>query len=243
MVRRTVRPLVNSLDRARPSDGSVSSELNHSISPMYIAHLSTESIESLALVENYIPPGEEAPVDPILASVVSLLPLSVPPTPPGPVISRPTRMMKYFSDVNAFGRNVRERKTHVDNSVAFLLTHLHQSSYSKIVIGVYHKLTARATPRRDLLKPPRAARAPLLPVEHRTISLPSLRKTPSPLRRRWTGCKSHCTICQSTSRRARDPDSPATITAHPLRRPRCRTPSSTSRRARRRLRRSGRAVR
>ncbi|WWC85517.1 uncharacterized protein L201_000381 [Kwoniella dendrophila CBS 6074] len=29
----------------------------------------TESIESLALVENYIPPGEEAPVDPILASV------------------------------------------------------------------------------------------------------------------------------------------------------------------------------
>lgn len=32
---------------------------------------STESIESLALVENYIPPGEEAPIDPILASVVS----------------------------------------------------------------------------------------------------------------------------------------------------------------------------
>lgn len=33
---------------------------------------STESIESLALVENYVAPGEVPPVDPILASVVSI---------------------------------------------------------------------------------------------------------------------------------------------------------------------------
>ncbi|WVR03255.1 hypothetical protein IAU60_000246 [Kwoniella sp. DSM 27419] len=36
----------------------------------------TESIESLALVENYVPPGEEAPVDPILASVSQSAPAS-----------------------------------------------------------------------------------------------------------------------------------------------------------------------
>ncbi|WVW81481.1 hypothetical protein I302_103475 [Kwoniella bestiolae CBS 10118] len=47
----------------------------------------TESIESLALVENYIPPGEEAPVDPILASVSQSAPQAAqapshPPQPP-----------------------------------------------------------------------------------------------------------------------------------------------------------------
>ncbi|WRT63396.1 uncharacterized protein IL334_000301 [Kwoniella shivajii] len=42
----------------------------------------TESIESLALVENYIPPGEEAPVDPILASVSQNAPSSVHQTQP-----------------------------------------------------------------------------------------------------------------------------------------------------------------
>ncbi|CAD6573593.1 MAG: hypothetical protein TREMPRED_000864 [Tremellales sp. Tagirdzhanova-0007] len=36
----------------------------------------TESIESLALVENYVAPGEEAPIDPILASVSPTAPVT-----------------------------------------------------------------------------------------------------------------------------------------------------------------------
>ncbi|OCF44285.1 hypothetical protein I317_01903 [Kwoniella heveanensis CBS 569] len=50
----------------------------------------TESIESLALVENYVPPGEEAPVDPILASVSQSAPPSSqapPQAPPQPAAS------------------------------------------------------------------------------------------------------------------------------------------------------------
>lgn len=109
--------------------GSYLGPLKHSVGSVFSESLSanpirasltvrsTESIESLALVENYIPPGEEAPIDPILASVVSsppayhTLPLSTP-----------------FYDEAFFGCKclrayVRERKTHVDTSVAFLLTY------------------------------------------------------------------------------------------------------------------------
>lgn len=78
---------------------------------------STESIESLALVENYIPPGEEAPIDPILASVVS-----------SPPAYHTLSLSTPFYDEAFFGckclrADVRERKTHVDTSVAFLLTY------------------------------------------------------------------------------------------------------------------------
>ncbi|KAK8844578.1 hypothetical protein IAR55_006425 [Kwoniella newhampshirensis] len=50
----------------------------------------TESIESLALVENYIPPGEEAPVDPILASVSQTAPSASQPSQTSQAASRPT---------------------------------------------------------------------------------------------------------------------------------------------------------
>ncbi|WVF66358.1 hypothetical protein IAT40_001098 [Kwoniella sp. CBS 6097] len=50
----------------------------------------TESIESLALVENYVPPGEEAPVDPILASVSQSAPPSSQAPPPSEAPSQPT---------------------------------------------------------------------------------------------------------------------------------------------------------
>ncbi|WVQ93975.1 hypothetical protein IAU59_001053 [Kwoniella sp. CBS 9459] len=63
----------------------------------------TESIESLALVENYVPPGEEAPVDPILASVSQSAPPSsqgpppseAPPTQPVASSSQQTRRESY----------------------------------------------------------------------------------------------------------------------------------------------------
>ena len=77
------------------------------------ANLSTESIASLALVENYVPPGEEAPVDPILASVVRFLPS----TPHPPALND-----EVFFGCKCLRARVRERKTHVDTSVAFLLT-------------------------------------------------------------------------------------------------------------------------
>lgn len=78
---------------------------------------STESIESLALVENYIPPGEEAPIDPILASVVS--------SPPAyHTLSLSTPFYdEAFLGCKCLRADVRERKTHVDTSVAFLLTY------------------------------------------------------------------------------------------------------------------------
>lgn len=85
---------------------------------------STEAIESLALVENYVPPGQEEPVDPILASVVSRYPIS-------PSLRYASTHVDHIPiplyDEVFFGCKclravVRERKTHVDNSVAFLLT-------------------------------------------------------------------------------------------------------------------------
>ncbi|WWC67132.1 uncharacterized protein I206_101039 [Kwoniella pini CBS 10737] len=62
----------------------------------------TESIESLALVENYIPPGEEAPVDPILASVSQNAPPAVqapPQSPPPPVASSSSQPRKQSYDL------------------------------------------------------------------------------------------------------------------------------------------------
>lgn len=107
------------LGPVKHSVGSVFSE-SSSASPIWalLTLLSTESIESLALVENYIPPGEEAPIDPILASVVSV-------PPAYPTLPRPTP----FYDEAFFGCKclracVRERKPHVDTSVAFLLTYI-----------------------------------------------------------------------------------------------------------------------
>ncbi|GFZ44814.1 hypothetical protein JCM24511_02540, partial [Saitozyma sp. JCM 24511] len=68
----------------------------------------TESIESIALVENYVPPGGEQPVDPILASVVSATRISsshthlshLPPSRSVPIF-HPPFMMKHFSDAVA----------------------------------------------------------------------------------------------------------------------------------------------
>ncbi|WVQ64573.1 uncharacterized protein L199_002740 [Kwoniella botswanensis] len=65
----------------------------------------TESIESLALVENYIPPGEEAPVDPILASISQNAPPaaqapSQPPQPPsGPAAASSSQPRKQSFDL------------------------------------------------------------------------------------------------------------------------------------------------
>ncbi|WWC57790.1 uncharacterized protein I303_100325 [Kwoniella dejecticola CBS 10117] len=67
----------------------------------------TESIESLALVENYIPPGEEAPVDPILASVSQNAPPAVqpqapvqpPPPPPTAPVASSSQPRKHSFDL------------------------------------------------------------------------------------------------------------------------------------------------
>lgn len=73
----------------------------------------TDSIESLNLVENYVPPGqEEEPLDPILASVVSFsLPLSrLVIAKLQPLLAR-TFMMKHFSDVKPYGALSESAKT------------------------------------------------------------------------------------------------------------------------------------
>lgn len=59
---------------------------------------STNSIESLALIDNYVPPqSDEGLVDPILASVVSFC-------------SDHVYMMKHFTDVKAYGHTPRAHK-------------------------------------------------------------------------------------------------------------------------------------
>ncbi|WWD22873.1 hypothetical protein CI109_107368 [Kwoniella shandongensis] len=99
----------------------------------------TESIESLALVENYVPPGEEAPVDPILASVSQTAPpasqspnssqvtsppiptasssqrkqsYDLPPKPSGSAISAATALDRVQRSLSELNVDERPRRSH-----------------------------------------------------------------------------------------------------------------------------------
>ena len=130
------------------------------------ANPSTESIQSLALIEKNGPPGGEAPVDPSLASVVSIVLSSArPPSNPS--------MMKHFSDVNAFWQCPRAQNR-VDTSVAFLLTLIRSSSY--FMRGIRHSQQSEQPPPNATASSSQAPRAPqpeAAPVRHELPSRPS----------------------------------------------------------------------
>ncbi|RSH89588.1 hypothetical protein EHS25_002139 [Saitozyma podzolica] len=123
----------------------------------------TESIESIALVENYVPPGGEQPVDPILASVSTTAPsqAAVPATAPtavpaavAPAPSQAPLSAAASSSRSPLRHNLPSRPTGSANSAATALDRVQQSLSELSVNGAGGGGGAR--PRRQ----PYAPRAP-----------------------------------------------------------------------------------